>query len=66
MRVYVYAINVAVVAARINMVAVNRWYTSRAGKHNRSGSVVCKIPEFFAIGKVKTSKIITNLVIPVE
>jgi hypothetical protein len=64
--VYVYAIEVAVVTTRIDMVAVHGRYTSRAGKHSSSGGIIGKIPEFFTTGEVKTPKVVTNLIIPVE
>ena len=60
------AIQIAIMATRINVIAVNDRYASRAWKRNTPGSVVCRIPEFLAVGKVKTPKVITYLVIPVE
>jgi hypothetical protein len=48
------------------MIAVNDRYTSRAGKHSISRGIIREIPEFLAIGKVKTPKVITYLIIPVE
>ena len=64
--VYVDAIEIAIGTTRIDMIAVQDRYTSRAGKHNTSGSVIGKIPEFLAIGEVQTPQVVTHLVIPVE
>ena len=48
------------------MIAVHGWHASGAGKHRRPGSVVSKLPEFFACGKVQTTQHIPHLIIPVE
>jgi len=64
--VYVDAIEIAIVTARIDVIAVDGRYASRAGKRNTPGSVVGEIPEFLAIGKVKTPEVITDFVIAIE
>jgi hypothetical protein len=63
---YVDAIEIAIVTARIDVIAVNGRYTSRAGEADRPGSIIGDIPEFFATGKVETTKVIAYLIVPVE
>jgi len=48
------------------MIAVHGWHASRAGKHRCPGSVVSKLPEFFACGKVQATERVPHLIIPVE
>ena len=60
------AIQIAVVSARINMIAVNGRDTSGAGKHRRSESVIGVFPGGLASGKIKAPEAITHRIIPIE
>jgi hypothetical protein len=64
--VYVYAIQVAIVTAGIDVVAVDGRYAARAGKRNASGSIVGETPQFFPVGKVKAPQIVADAVIPIQ
>jgi hypothetical protein len=64
--VYVDAIEIAIVTARIDIVAVDGRYAARAGETDGPGSIIGEIPEFLATRKVETTKVIAYLIIPVE
>jgi hypothetical protein len=48
------------------MIVINDGYASRARMLNGTGGIISKIPEFGAVGKVKTPKIVAHPIVPVE
>jgi hypothetical protein len=60
------AVKVAVVATRIDAIAVHSRHPARPGEHHGSRSVIREVPEFLTTREIEAPQAFARLIVPIE